>query len=132
MTVHQPYYCEHCRTRYLWSQERRTPGFCSARCQAAEASRNSLVPFEVQQLAKTMETVPVAVRANDTVEEYRQQKASDAAQVREQRCECCDITSYQGLPLKFVMYRMDGNPDNNAPNNLKMLCPNCASQEQNS
>jgi hypothetical protein len=89
------------------------------------------VPFEVQQLSKVMEAIPVAVKVNDVVEEYRQQKASDLAQVREQRCECCDITSYQGLPLKFVMYRMDGNLDNNAPNNLKMLCPNCASQEQN-
>lgn len=130
MTVHQPYYCEHCRTRYLWAQQRRTPGFCSTKCQAAEAARNSLVPFEVQQLAKSRETVPVAVRVNDAIEEYRQQKASDQATVREQRCECCDITSYQGLPLKFVMYHLDGNLENNAPNNLKMLCPNCASQQE--
>jgi hypothetical protein len=78
MTVHQPYYCEYCRSRYLWAQERLTPGFCSIKCQASESARNLLVPFEVQQLAKAMESVPVSARVNDVVEEYRQQKASDA------------------------------------------------------
>ena len=129
MTVYPIYYCEHCRSRYLWSQERITPGFCSTKCQAADAARAAQVPFEVQVLAKRMESVPVAVQVGDVVENYREQKASDQAQIREQRCECCDITSYMGKPLKFVMYHMDGNRDNNAPNNLKMLCPNCASQE---
>ena len=129
MTVYPTYYCEHCRSRYLWSQERITPGFCSTKCQAAEASRAAQVPFEVQLLAKIMDSVPAGVKVGDVVEQYREQKASDQAQVREQRCECCNITSYMGRPLKFVMYHQDGNPDNNAPNNLKMLCPNCASQE---
>ena len=129
MTSYQPYYCEHCRSRYLWSQERITPGFCSSKCQADDAARKSQVPFEVQLLAKIMDSVPAGVKVGDVVEQYREQKASDLAQVKEQRCECCDITSYRGRPLKFVMYHQDGNPDNNAPNNLKMLCPNCASQE---
>ena len=129
MTVYPTHYCEHCRSRYLWSQERLTPGFCSTKCQADDATRKSQVPFEVQLLAKIMDSVPAGVKVGDVIEQYREQKASDQAQVREQRCECCDITSYMGRPLKFVMYHQDGNLNNNAPNNLKMLCPNCASQE---
>ena len=129
MTVYPTYYCEHCRDRYLWSQERLTPGFCSTRCQAADAERKSKIPFDVQQMALRLESVPAKVRIGDVIESYREQKESDQAKSRDQRCECCDITSYMGRPLKFVMYHIDGNRDNNAPNNLKMLCPNCASQE---
>jgi len=127
MTVYQTYHCEHCRDRYSWTQERSTPGFCSKKCQADDASRKSLTPFKLQQLAKAIESVPVAVKIGDVVEQ-RKQRLADSAVIREQRCECCDINSYQGRPLQFVLWHLDGNINNNAPNNLQLLCPNCASQ----
>lgn len=129
MTSYQPYYCENCRSRYLWSQQRITPGFCSVKCQTDDAARKDQVPFQVQVLAKIMDSVPAAAKIGDVLEQYREHKASDLAQARQQRCECCDITSYMGRPLRFVTHHRDGNRDNNAPNNLKTLCPNCASQE---
>ena len=131
MTVYQTYYCEHCRDRYSWTQERSTPGFCSIKCQADDANRKSQTPFKLQQLAKAIESVPVAVKATDVVEQ-RTQRLADSAVVRAQRCECCDIDSYLGRPLQFVLRHLDGNINNNAPNNLQLLCPNCASQADNS
>lgn len=129
MTVYQTYYCEHCRDRYSWTQERSTPGFCSIKCQADDATRKSLMPFKLQQLAKAIESV--AVKATDVVEQ-RKQRSADSAVIREQRCECCNINSYLGRPLQFVLRHSDGNINNNAPNNLQLLCPNCASQADNS
>ena len=131
MTVYQTYYCEHCRDRYSWTQERTTPSFCSIKCQADDATRKSLTPFKLQQLAKVIESVPVAIKAADVVEQ-RIQRNADLAVVREQRCECCSIDSYQGRPLQFVTRHLDSNPNNNAPNNLQLLCPNCFSQAENS
>ena len=131
MTVYQTYYCEHCRDRYSWTQERSTPGFCSIKCQADDATRKSQTPFKLQQLAKIIESVPAATKTGDVVEQ-RIQRNADLAVVREQRCECCDIDSYQGRALQFVLRHLDGNTNNNAPNNLKLLCPNCFSQEENS
>jgi len=130
MTVYQTYYCEHCRDRYSWTQQRSTPGFCSIKCQADDVTRKSLTPFKLQQLAKAIESVPVAVKATDVVEQHKQ-RSTDSAVVREQRCECCDIDSYLGRPLQFVLRHLDGNINNNAANNLQLLCPNCASQADN-
>jgi hypothetical protein len=48
---------------------------------------------------------------------------------REQRCECCSITEHNGLPIKFKWFHIDGNVNNDNPPNLRLLCPNCFSQQ---
>lgn len=43
-------------------------------------------------------------------------------------CEECELTEWRGKPLSFEVDHIDGNNQNNNPDNLKILCPNCHSQ----
>lgn len=51
--------------------------------------------------------------------------------IKENRCECCGITEWNGKPLVMQLHHIDGNNKNNYLDNLQMLCPNCHSQTEN-
>lgn len=44
------------------------------------------------------------------------------------KCLICDISEWNGKPITFQFDHIDGNPDNNTKENIRMLCPNCHSQ----
>lgn len=48
--------------------------------------------------------------------------------LKENKCECCGITDWNGKEIKFELHHIDGNHYNNNLNNLQILCPNCHSQ----
>lgn len=48
--------------------------------------------------------------------------------LKENKCECCGITSWNGKEIKFELHHIDGNHYNNNLDNLQILCPNCHSQ----
>lgn len=41
-------------------------------------------------------------------------------------CGC--LPAHNGLPLTFILDHVDGNSDNNLPNNVRLICPNCDTQ----
>ncbi|MCK9532588.1 MAG: hypothetical protein M0R77_18920 [Gammaproteobacteria bacterium] len=50
-------------------------------------------------------------------------------ETRGEECEGCKVGPiYNDLPLVLQLDHIDGNSDNNLPNNLRLLCPNCHSQ----
>jgi len=50
-------------------------------------------------------------------------------ETRGEHCEECNVgNSYNGKPLTLTVDHVDGDSDNNFPNNLRLLCPNCHSQ----
>lgn len=50
---------------------------------------------------------------------------------KENKCECCNITEWNGKPISMQLHHIDGNPLNNALENLQILCPNCHTQTDN-
>ena len=43
-------------------------------------------------------------------------------------CYSCGISSWQNSPITLEIDHIDGNYENNTPENLRLLCPNCHSQ----
>lgn len=42
--------------------------------------------------------------------------------------ECGQLPEWHNMPLSLQLDHIDGNSDNNFPDNLRLLCPNCHSQ----
>ena len=53
------------------------------------------------------------------------------AGLKESRCECCGNSEWNGKPIPTELHHIDGNHNNNALNNLQILCPNCHAQTDN-
>ena len=48
--------------------------------------------------------------------------------IKEDRCEICGISEWQGVKLPLELHHKDTNHYNNNLENLQILCPNCHSQ----
>ena len=48
--------------------------------------------------------------------------------LKESRCECCGNSEWNGKPIPTELHHIDGNHNNNALENLQILCPNCHAQ----
>ena len=46
------------------------------------------------------------------------------------KCALCEISKWKGKLLSLHLDHIDGNSDNNLPNNIRLLCPNCHSQTE--
>lgn len=50
--------------------------------------------------------------------------------LREDKCEICGVTYWQGVHLPLELHHKDRNHFNNDLNNLQILCPNCHSIQE--
>jgi hypothetical protein len=48
--------------------------------------------------------------------------------VKEDKCEVCGITEWQGKPITMQLDHIDGNSHNHLYDNLRLVCPNCHAQ----
>jgi hypothetical protein len=48
--------------------------------------------------------------------------------IRLHQCQICGITEWQNKPVPLVMDHIDGNSENNKPDNLRLVCGNCDMQ----
>lgn len=50
--------------------------------------------------------------------------------VRGNKCEICCVKDWNKKSLSLHVDHIDGNSDNNIPDNIRLLCPNCHSQTE--
>jgi len=46
------------------------------------------------------------------------------------KCSCCQISEWNGKSIVLEIDHIDGNSENNRPENLRFICPNCHSQTE--
>ena len=50
------------------------------------------------------------------------------AEERGYKCEVCSISDWEGKPITLQVDHINGDPSNDHPDNLRLICPNCHSQ----
>lgn len=50
--------------------------------------------------------------------------------IKQNKCEFCEITEWNGKSLSMQLDHIDGNPHNHKMDNLRIICPNCHSQTE--
>lgn len=50
---------------------------------------------------------------------------------KENKCEICGISEWNGKPITLQLHHIDGDHNNNTIDNLQIICPNCHSQTEN-
>lgn len=105
----KPYNCLHCGKENKWKGSSHRNKYCDLVCHNAHKKDES-------------------VRA--WLQEGKFSKLAAKRYLAEQRegCWTCGITEWQNKPLVLDLEHIDGDSDNNAPENLSLLCPNCHSQ----
>ena len=96
-------FCKCCKKNFM-----RQPGYLRRRCPDCPDGDRSSIPFE--QLRKDKS------RKRRLIEE------------RGHRCENCKGTEWMGEKIPIELDHIDGHPDHNTKDNLRLLCPNCHSQ----
>ena len=89
--------------------------YCSNKCQQADRSKKILEDW-LNGTYTSKKGVPPLVAKNWISEQQGH------------ACLLCGITDWNGQPITFQFDHIDGNRDNNTPENIRMLCPNCHSQ----
>lgn len=62
---------------------------------------------------------------------YKLKRRLLAEGIKENKCEVCGVTEWNGKPLNMELHHKDGNKYNHSLENLLMICPNCHSQTDN-
>lgn len=99
--------CLHCKIELVAKNTK----YCSVRCQ-----QNFQSAVRLENWLKTGEPVGMRVMRN-----YITNRDGF-------KCSVCEISEWQNKPIVLEMEHIDGNSENNTPENLCLICPNCHSQ----
>lgn len=128
-----------------WIEEERPKNYICAQLKCKAETLNSYlkkmdIEYAGQKAKKGQNKNP---QAYIPVEEYIKKESGIKSYILKQKlvkeglkedcCEICGVSIWQGVKLPLELHHKDGNHYNNSLDNLQILCPNCHSiQEGNS
>ena len=62
---------------------------------------------------------------------HRETLRKNLIALRGNKCECCELEEWRGVPIALQVHHKDGDTLNNTLENLVLLCPNCHAQTEN-
>jgi HNH endonuclease len=105
--------CLNCNKHFTYGHST-TGKFCSNRCSGEYKSTEHKQKF-FSGLLKRIERA--------TARKY-------LAEERGYNCEVCGISEHNGKKLTLQVDHINGDPGNDHPDNLRLICPNCHSQTE--
>ena len=106
------YNCGHCKIECKWTYQGNNK-FCSVQCAQTFRSSEHKRKFFSGLLEKRID--------RPTARKY-------LAEERGYKCEVCSISDWEGKPITLQVDHINGDPSNDHPDNLRLICPNCHSQ----
>jgi hypothetical protein len=110
------YTCQNCEKENPFKGYSYTNKYCNNQCQKAYESKERLRQW-------LEEGKDWKVQIPSWVKRYLSEQ-------RGYYCEVCGIIEHNSKPIGLECDHIDGNPNNNKPENLRLICPNCHSQTE--
>jgi hypothetical protein len=107
------YQCLNCKKESPTTHQK-TNKFCSVQCQHIHRSTEHKKNF-FSGLLKRIE--------RPTARKY-------LAEARGYKCEVCSLSEWQNKAITLHVDHINGDPSNDHPTNLRLICPNCHSQTE--
>lgn len=104
--------CLNCSKEFEFNPHQKTGKYCSNECNGEHKSKVHKEKWYAGELKRVERA---------TVRRY-------LAEDRGYKCEMCGISEWQGKKLTLHVDHINGDPSNDSPENMRLLCPNCHSQ----
>lgn len=138
-----PKFCLFCETKLPF--EKRYGKFCNQSCSAKYNNRGVTRHIKGSKVcecgnpkkthnkycAECIKNRVYAVKV-ETLEQakYDRMRRKILLEQRGNRCEVCGFEEWNGKPIPIELDHIDGDSDNNAEANLRLICPNCHAQTE--
>ena len=104
--------CLNCNKEFEYGPHQRRGKYCSNTCQGEHKSRLRKEAWYSGELTRV---------ERSTMRKY-------LAEDRGYHCEVCGISEWQNKKLTLQVDHINGDPGNDRPDNIRLICPNCHSQ----
>ncbi len=103
--------CQNCSKEFTYGYSK-TGKFCSNQCNGEYKTKKAQQDFWEGKKPNI----------------YRDVARRFLSERRGYKCEVCGIDSWNGKEITLHVDHVNGDPSNNHPENLRLICPNCHSQ----